>query len=72
MARKSHTGEGEWKEFHGGMCFGVGFPCLGFFLLVIGIFWLLQSLGFITIEVPWWPIIIILLGIWLILKRYCR
>lgn len=72
MIKKSHVEGGEWKEFHGGMCFGMGFPFLGFFLLVIGILWLLQSLGLINTEIPWWPVILILLGIWLIFNRCCR
>jgi len=49
-----------------------GIPIFWVFLLVVGVLWLLQDLGIITAKIPWWPVIIILIAVWMISKRLIR
>ena len=45
------------------------FPTLGVILLAVGIFWLLNDLGYVTFIIPWWPIILIIVAIGWIINR---
>ena len=45
---------------------GIGFPLL---LIVIGMYFLLKSLGYIADDVPFWSILIIAIGVYLLGKR---
>ncbi|MBD3248726.1 hypothetical protein GF336_01655 [Candidatus Woesearchaeota archaeon] len=47
-----------------------GFPVFAILLLIIGVIWLLKDLGIIMIDIPWWPVIIITLALWMIIKNY--
>lgn len=43
------------------------FPTFAFLILIIGVIWLLQELNFLTIDVPWIPLVIIALSLgWII------
>jgi len=44
-------------------------PVFGILLLIIGIIWILQDFALITIDIPWVPIIVILIALAIILKR---
>ena len=47
-------------------CIG-GFPTFAVLLLVVGILWLLSDLKVITITIPWWPVIVIVLELgWIV------
>ncbi len=46
------------------------FPMLATLLLVIGVIWLLQELELITINIPWIPIVLIIIAFGLIVNRY--
>jgi hypothetical protein len=46
------------------------FPTVPVVLLVVGVLWLLQSLGVITINIPWIPIVLIIASIGWIMKAY--
>jgi hypothetical protein len=46
------------------------FPTLAIILLVLSIFWLLADLGYLTINVPWVPVILIIVAIGMIINRY--
>ena len=37
-------------------------PVFAIIVLLIGILWLLAELGVISANIPWWPVILILLG----------
>lgn len=55
---------------NGFCCWGKGFPTFAVLLLVIGILWLLTSLEVITIDIPWWPVILIIIALGWIVDYY--
>ena len=46
------------------------FPILGILLLILGILWLLTELKVFTLNMSWWPIIIIIVAIGMIYNRF--
>ena len=46
------------------------FPTLAIILLVFGIIWLLSSINILTIDLPWIPIVLIIVAIGMIINRY--
>ncbi|MBW2982462.1 hypothetical protein KY343_06290 [Candidatus Woesearchaeota archaeon] len=48
------------------------FPTVAVILLVVGIVWLLSDLGIITVSIPWWPIILIVIALGWIINRYTQ
>lgn len=46
------------------------FPTLAVILLVFAIAWLLSDLNIININIPWIPVILIIVAIGLIVNRY--
>lgn len=47
------------QEFKKHDCWRGKFPTFSFILLLVGIFWLLNEIGVIAINIPWLPIILI-------------
>lgn len=45
-------------------------PAFAFVLLILGLVWLLSELGIITIDIPWWPVILVVLALVWIIKFY--
>jgi len=56
-------------ENHYCACCGGGGYFLAVLLLVIGFWFLARDLGWISLGISIWPIILIALGIWLLFKR---
>lgn len=50
------------------------FPTLAIGLLVVGIIWLLNDLEIISIDIPWIPVVLIVISLGMISNRYlyCR
>jgi len=46
------------------------FPTFAVILLIVGLLWLLNELKVITINIPWIPIILIIIAIGMIINRY--
>ena len=46
------------------------FPTLAVILLVVGIIWLLQEINIISINIPWIPVVLIIVAVGLIINRY--
>jgi len=46
------------------------FPTLAIILLVAGLLWLLESVNMISINIPWVPVILIVIAIGMIVNRY--
>jgi hypothetical protein len=46
------------------------FPMLAVILLVVAVVWLLSSLNLITIDIPWIPVVLIIVAIGMIANRY--
>ena len=46
------------------------FPTVPVLLLAIGILWLLQETNVISIDVPWWPVILIVIALGWIINSY--
>ena len=46
------------------------FPVLWTLLLIFGLGWLVNELGYYTINIPWGPVIVVVLAIGLIVNRY--
>ena len=51
---------------------GRTFPTVAVILLVVGIVWLLTDLGVITVSIPWWPVILIILALGWIINNYTQ
>lgn len=50
----------------------IKFPTLAVILLVVGIVWLFNDLNLISIDIPWIPVILIIVAIGLIMNRYSK
>lgn len=46
------------------------FPTLAVILLIIGVVWLLNELKILTVNVPWWPLILIVIAIGMMYNRF--
>jgi hypothetical protein len=46
------------------------FPTLAVILLVLGIVWLFNDMNIININVPWIPIVLIVIAVGIIINRY--
>ena len=46
------------------------FPALAVILLVIGLVWLLNESNIISVNLPWIPVILIIVAIGMIVNRY--
>jgi len=46
------------------------FPVLAVILLLFGIAWALDELGYLIINIPWIPVILIVIAIGMIVNRY--
>ncbi|MBS3084750.1 hypothetical protein J4411_02455 [Candidatus Pacearchaeota archaeon] len=46
------------------------FPILAFILLVYSIFWFLNELKILMIDIPWIPVVLIIISIGLIFNRF--
>lgn len=47
-------------------------PYISITILTIGIIWLLKDLGYIKADIPWWPVIFIIIGAIGVLKYINR
>lgn len=45
------------------------FPVFAFILLIFAVAWLLDEIGYLTINLPWIPVILIVLAIGMIFNR---
>jgi hypothetical protein len=46
------------------------FPVFGAIVLVTGVVWLLNALSVFSIELPWLPILVIVLGVGMLTNHY--
>ena len=51
------------------ICCGGGFPTFALVVLVIGILWLLNDLKIFSFEIPWLPVVLIVVAIGWIIKH---
>lgn len=51
---------------------GEKFPTFAALLLIVGVIWLFSELGVITVNVPWWPIILIIVAVGWIVNNYSK
>jgi len=49
---------------------GHGFPAVAGLILLIGILWLLADLKVIALEIPWVPVLVIILSLGMIVKHH--
>lgn len=45
------------------------FPILAVILLIIGLVWLVNDMGYLTVDLPWIPVILIVVAIGMIVNR---
>jgi len=57
----------EWNH-----CCSGRFPTFATTLLVVGIIWLLNELKIIAVEIPWAPVVLILIATGILVNRYNR
>ncbi len=48
------------------------FPTFAVILLVVGILWLLNDLKIFTIEIPWVPIVVIVIAIGMLFNKFVK
>jgi len=56
-------------------CFGSvnkGFPTFAAIILVVGVIWLLNDLKIFSFEIPWFPVILIIIAAGWIINHYMR
>lgn len=46
------------------------FPVLAVILLLVALAWLLSDLGYLVIDIPWFPVILIVVAVGWIINRY--
>ena len=49
-----------------------GFPTFAVLILALGILWLLSDLKIITIDIPFWPVILIIIALGWIVNHYTQ
>ena len=45
------------------------FPVFAFILLIFAVVWLMNELGYLTINIPWIPVILIVIAVGMIANR---
>jgi len=48
------------------------FPTLAVILLVVAIVWLVSDLGYLTVNIPWIPVILLIIAVGMIINRYVK
>ena len=48
------------------------FPMLAVILLIFALVWLLSELGYLTLDIPWIPVILVVIAIGMIFNRFGR
>jgi len=48
------------------------FPVLAVILLLFALAWLVSDLGYLTIDIPWIPVILIIIAIGMIFNRLAK
>ena len=72
MAKKSKKTK-KVEEVKGCLCFrGKGFPTFATLLLVVGVLWLLGELGVFKAEIPWWPVVLIVVAVGWIVDHFLK
>ena len=51
---------------------GKKFPTFPVILLVVGIVWLLNDLNIFSVDIPWIPVVIIIVALGMIFNRLCE
>jgi hypothetical protein len=54
------------------VCLKCKFPTFAVILLVVGVLWLLSEIGVITVAIPWWPVILIIIALGWIVNAYTK
>lgn len=67
MSNQKNDQESCCRKYHDG-----NFPTLPVVILAIGVIWLLNDLDVVTINIPWLPVVLIIVAIGLIVNRYAR
>jgi len=49
-----------------------GFPVFAVLVLIFAVIWLFADLGYISADLPWFPIIVILFALGMIIKHYTK
>jgi len=49
-----------------------GFPTFATILLILGVIWLLNDLALIAIDIPWVPVILIVISLGMFFNKYHR
>ena len=49
---------------------GHGFPAVAGLILLIGILWLLADLEVIALDIPWVPVLVIILSLGMVVKHH--
>ena len=47
-----------------------GFPTFALILLVLGALWILNDIGIMTVKVPWFPVVLVIIALGWIVDYY--
>jgi len=59
----------EVKKMKNICCSGKQFPTCASILLIIGVWWLLEQLNIISMKLPFWPLLFVIVGFGLIINH---
>ncbi len=48
------------------------FPTFATILLVLGLLWLLTDMGLLMVNIPWIPVILVIIAVGMIVNRYSK
>ncbi|PIU63316.1 hypothetical protein COS83_00745 [archaeon CG07_land_8_20_14_0_80_38_8] len=47
-------------------------PIGALILITLGVFWLAQDMGWISTSISWWPVLLIIIGLGVLINNYWR
>ena len=53
-----------------GICCGGKFPTFAIIILVIALLWIASELGYINVDIPWFPIVIAIIALGMIVNKH--
>ena len=54
------------------ICCGGKFPTFAVIILVLGVLWLLGEMGILQVNIPWFPVILIIIALGWIIEHYSK
>lgn len=69
--KKKNTGKVSAKTVSS-CCMGGKFPTFAVILLVLGLLWILSDTGVMTVKVPWFPVVLVIVALGIIFGKTAK